>query len=579
MKRMMHQSVKHCLISLGLLAQIVPLRTFGDEFSCQYILSRHFSSIERTGAEGIEVTLMDIDFPWTVVDCVNRGREWEADPGEKVRLRFGDSFDFFVLSFPAGMKVSVTNGAYRSPFAAVPERFADSRQLVVFDGRGYACPKKKEGKTVRPHRVFIYDVAGEDLFDVESNAFRRLSLPFRSLWKDWDDYLENFSGLPKVNFVESSHSYAKYLRERAERSLTLRDFCQSLTNDVPCVVRYWAENDTTNFALVRKRGPAFEVLGLAEIGFGGESRTHMLDEGGRLRWKSEWPRTGSSRGESHYEFGDDGAVQRFVELDGKGREVRRRRRRLKDGTMLAPEGRAAFRAEAEAAASPLIEAWANRRFAVVPNVLPPPPEEARRIAEENAKREREKREREEKYARINKERQAAGLPPLTRLDRSRIRQDETNELVRQRLEKLRQEATGRFETTELDAATDRERARLKHLATVLDLNHERLFENAVSGSWPKTLRDLIGLMRYPKINVPLLLNGEKDIRDQWGREYRYHHGDVRKTPFGKNRPLITSAGPDGVFDTADDITSLDEFKLLKQKEEREHAGDRRAVDL
>ena len=576
MKRMMHQSVKHCLICLGLLAQIVPLRTFGDECSCQYILSCHFSSIERTGAEGIEVTLMDIDFPWTVVDCVNRGREWKADPGEKVRLRFGDSFDFFVPSFPAGMRVSVTNGAYRSPFAAVPERFADSRQLVVFDGRGYACPKEKEGKTVRPHRVFIYDAVVEELFDVESNAFRRLSLPFRSLWKDWDDYLENFSGRPKVNFVESSHSYAKYLRERAERSLTLRDFCQSLTSDVPCVVRYWAENYTTNFALVRKREPAFEVLGLAEIGFGGETRTHMLDAGGRLRWKSEWSGTGGGRGESHYEFGDDGTVQRFVELDGKGRELRRRHRRLKDGTMLAPEARAAFRAEAEAAARPLVEAWTNRSFAVVPNVPPPPPEEARRIAEGNAKREREKREREEKYARINRERQAAGLPPLTLLDRSRIRRDETNELVRRRLEKLRQEATGRLETTELDAATDWERVRLGYLATVLELNHERLFVNAASGSWPKTLRDLIGLMRHPKINVPLLLNGERDIRDQWGREYRYRPGDVTKTPFGRDRPLITSAGPDGVFDTADDITSFDEFKLRKQKEEREHVGDRRA---
>ena len=33
-----------------------------------------------------------------------------------------------------------------------------------------------------------------------------------------------------------------------------------------------------------------------------------------------------------------------------------------------------------------------------------------------------------------------------------------------------------------------------------------------------------------------------------------------------------AAGPDGVFDTDDDITSVDEFKLREQKAERERRG-------
>ena len=85
---------------------------------------------------------------------------------------------------------------------------------------------------------------------------------------------------------------------------------------------------------------------------------------------------------------------------------------------------------------------------------------------------------------------------------------------------------------------------------------------------PKSLRELLGVKFPPRGQFPLLLEGEKDIRDLWGREYRYCSGEGTDTPYGEKHPIITSAGPDGMFDTSDDISSVDIINLENWKTTR-----------
>lgn len=164
--------------------------TFKDTFP--YVLSRHFSYVERRGEAGLEVTLMETQFRWSISNRGNRKLSREADPCEKVRLGPGDNLYFYIPGFPGGMSVAVTNGAWKSERVELPGRFADSRHLVVFDDSD--CRSRGKGReTARNHRMFIYDVANAELFDVEKNGFERFDLPFQALWKDRREYMRRFS--------------------------------------------------------------------------------------------------------------------------------------------------------------------------------------------------------------------------------------------------------------------------------------------------------------------------------------------------------------------------------------------------
>ena len=59
--------------------------------------------------------------------------------------------------------------------------------------------------------------------------------------------------------------------------------------------------------------------------------------------------------------------------------------------------------------------------------------------------------------------------------------------------------------------------------------------------------DLSALIEAKGDDEPVLDGGEGALEDPWGTEYRYEHK-------GK-KILIVSAGPDGEFDTDDDISS------------------------
>lgn len=68
--------------------------------------------------------------------------------------------------------------------------------------------------------------------------------------------------------------------------------------------------------------------------------------------------------------------------------------------------------------------------------------------------------------------------------------------------------------------------------------------NVQFNKYPSSLNDLITSKNDEE---PVVSGGEGALEDPWGTEYRYEHK-------GK-KILIVSAGPDGEFDTDDDISS------------------------
>lgn len=528
-----------------------------DRSTFNFLLSKNFTEVERSGVSSIKVKMMEGICSRTVSRKGEVGDQKIADPGSSYTINMGDTLRFGIVSVRDGLEVSVTNGSYRIGRVEVPDRFGASSMLVVFDETVSSSGKLYEVGNVR-HRIFVLDVSGGELYNAERNVCSAFPLPFRSIWKDWDDYVENFSDIPKADFTESSHETAKMLCRQAERSQTVRDFCLGLTNDKPIAVRYWADSCITNFALVRKREAAFDVLGVAEIRHGGEFRIYMLDNMNHLLWHGEYSPYGKGR-KSVCEFNAEGTVRRFVELDGRGLELPRRHRRFKTGRMLVPSLRAAFLAEAEAVFRPLRESWTNNCYATVFNIPPPSPEDARRMAIVESNHTKWEQRVQDKCARINAVRRGAGQPELTELEKRMIVRGEIWELGRKRFEKLRHERTGCFETTAFDKAIDWERVRLSYLADKISVYND--LTSRTFASRPETLRDLLGVKFPPRGDLPLLLDGEKDIRDQWGKDYRYHAEFVTVKVSGMKWPVIISAGPDGVFDTLDDISSLDEFKM------------------
>ena len=84
----------------------------------------------------------------------------------------------------------------------------------------------------------------------------------------------------------------------------------------------------------------------------------------------------------------------------------------------------------------------------------------------------------------------------------------------------------------------RENAKLKSTVSYVNLLHlEATVYNEQTGEWPTSIDDLDSR----EVLIP---------QDVWGNEYRFQGNGTR-------RPVISSAGPDGVFDTEDDITNIE----------------------
>lgn len=270
--------------------------------------------------------------------------------------------------------------------------------------------------------------------------------------------------------------------------------------------------------------------------------------------------------ENHYEFDDAGRLGRFVELDGKGREQLRRNRFIRKGEMVPPHDRTAFLNEVRGALHPLHEAWLLRSYDVV-ECFPPQPDAMRRNedAGTGALLRELHADRQSKVDAMNSRRRSAGLPDMTETEKALLLRDDALDKSRLEFERLRHESTGLFSTTDVDRIVDQERARLRYLARTVS----RRYPIAVnkSGARPETLRALLEV-RIPPHGVPLLPGGEKDIIDSWGREYRYGF-DANAQEAGGPRPVIISAGCDGIFDTDDDVGSDDKARLVKEARGRE----------
>lgn len=177
----------------------------------------------------------------------------------------------------------------------------------------------------------------------------------------------------------------------------------------------------------------------------------------------------------------------------------------------------------------------------------------------------DERKYRERIAERNRERRAMGLPDMSDRETRIYLRDESRTRHRRWIERMRQETTGRFVTTEEDAQMDLERVRLHglywHVARDYALSVGR------PGERPTDLRELL-VCRNALSGRDLLEDGENDIRDVWGHEYRYHFGQGGKLKMVPDHVVLTSAGPDGVFDTADDISSDDWFAFRKFELER-----------
>ncbi|PIE24104.1 MAG: type II secretion system protein GspG [Planctomycetota bacterium] len=87
-------------------------------------------------------------------------------------------------------------------------------------------------------------------------------------------------------------------------------------------------------------------------------------------------------------------------------------------------------------------------------------------------------------------------------------------------------------------------ASFKETCKIFILKHRRIPEN-----WEELYQSVDG--------KPALLDLEEDPTDAWGNVY-----ELREHPEKTKQVLIVSAGPDGEFDTEDDITS-DNFRKYK----------------
>lgn len=540
------------------------------EASLQWRLSRYFSEVYVTNGNAVALRMMDRKL-MPLVQALGReeggaGRGVKA--GEVFVLTNGDGLNFGVPDSGTRLEVSLTNcldsvlsGAAAKEFAARVGPFLLMRWASV--GHREISPDR--------HCRYVADISGGQFYSFEKNSFEPVLLPFRALWKDWDDYEENFSSAPREDVAKGCREIAAQRREWALKNRNLQDYCLELADESPHVVLFrrgkaWRGVDSW-FALVRRFGRSVEILGIAEDRSNGPLTLYSFDTHGHLRWWSSLRQGGGGKAESHYEFDETGAIRRFVELDEMGRGHLRRNRWNKQGEMVGPELRPAFLAEARAVHAILTDARSNRNYDIVPDEPVPPISLGIQDAS-NAKVALEKveRERQERLARTNALRLAEGRTKLTEQEKGMMEWKEALEERRRFFEGLRHQTTGCPETAEHDGGVDMERARLYLLAVKIVHSYPRILR--APDARPKTLADLVAV-RYPQTGTPLLPEGEQCIRDHWGRPYRYRAEDVLGDAHGRRWPVITSAGADGMFGTADDLTSVDWIILQRRSPELE----------
>ncbi len=553
-----------------------------DEDLLEHRLSMSFSEMYRTNGNEIALRIMARPSGMYVRELGSLAGLPRLVQGEEtILLKPGDR-----------MRLGIPNSMSRLEVAAVSEigrmmpntgqgDFGKSIGLFLVFHRQMRSDQRTESGG---DRSFAIDFNGGTFYDVEKKLFGTIKLPFCSSWKNWDDYMENFIGLTNTCELVGFRDYAIRTRNSLMADNTLlgrrfRDCCRkAITNDTPEVMRYHPGVYAGNFAefhmaYVRMRRETIEVLGLASFhpdNTGLADMVYMFDEDGHLHWVCCFWKTINGKSKnvqqgSIYEFGQRGDLRHFVELDGNGRELPRNRRFLKDMEMVPHQGRAAFFSDMYKAIAPMIEKFEKRSFVEVSAL---PVTHRRQNTEVVARMEEQKRKESEMVIAANQKRLRGGMPNMTDVEERMFLRNEWLKTSRIWFERMRQETSGRSETSAQDAMVDLERARLFNLYNMV--KHIYPVVTCRSGTVPKTLHE-VAVCREPGSGKPLLPGGENDLKDQWGHEYRYRVGQGEKIKMATEHPIITSAGPDGVFGTEDDLSSEDWFVFRKIEAERRRA--------
>ena len=552
------------IVGCFLVACLVCWSVFGrdvDPDSLEYRLSKLFSDITVPDRQGVTFRMLEGTVGF-------RLRQTDADVRDPKRLKGGASvllspnerMNFSAVFLDSSLSVTLTNELVN---VRSNSGFVEGDGLyLLFQWQTFASARTgvKEQK-----RQFAVDIPKGLAYDFEKKTSTSFELPFHSIWKDWDDYQENYTGKPKVDEVARLRHLADVVKDNLlQDTLTgkaFRNFCKGLPNGVPTVVLYrrsamMGGDAIFHLAHVRPREDGVEVLGHAVFCPSVHTmadRIVTFDQEGKLAWsctfiKPRQARTTPDQYGEFYEFDASGDVRRFVELDGDGRELPRRLRRLKDREMVKPEERSAFYADMNEAIRPLAEAWKTHSYRVAPERKERTEVPQVKTPEVVLKYEREKREI---LSRANRERTAKGLAPLTKQEEGLVLRQKFYEDERVWFERIRHEMTGRTQSTARDVQMDLERVRVSNLYRVL-----YRISRETGGVYPKTLQEVVG-RTSSRMEGPLLLGGEADLRDLWGHAYRYSIGQGKKIKMKHDHPVIVSAGPDGVFDTEDDLSSDD----------------------
>lgn len=548
-----------------------------DRESFAYVISRNFSEITWDRADV---------FSFHSQSNMGANCVWDSPSGDHCRyargaviqLHSGDSKRFGTFGAgPSMFHVMITNGCAVIGRTDVPNRFKSARTLVWFCSE-VAIGNEDGGIPSITKRNFCVDAEHNDGYDIERKKDFPFRFPFKALWNGYTDLLRKTRDPESVRKV----IIGDYMRlfDRAAASPDLRAAGDDLPEGQAAIVCFEDEPKPmegtnrwrgTYLAEIVRRDTSTVIRAVARFRDGGSRDIVCVDARGRPRLSDCFNPVDSPLYDRHYsEFDGAGNLTRYVCICAcKPNPLLYRNGDTLFGT--ADDDRSArdaFVAEVVSATKPIADAWRNGSFKRVCPSPEPTPEQiaAYRAGQERRKAEREESRRQEE--RWNAERRKNGLPDLTREEIRKKWNDHFFQMTVRDMATLRLGMNGGAPTTERDLRLDHERAKTLDLYSKVRL-YQTLARNVAGHmSFPTNLHQLVG---FKTVTGTLLLAGEDELLDGWGREYGYRiERQVLSDGSGREYPVVSSAGEDGVFGTKDDISSLE---LIRMRNKFKDAAD------
>lgn len=557
------------VVAAWTLAGLSAVSPFAQD-SLEFELAATFSRIEQKGDEGLELVVLDRFSGFKCLSLASQ-EERHLKGGAVAALSMGDHFRFELVEHAYGyLDLALTNDVGRL-FAQERAQEGKARALYVLVHVQRTLRTRTRFSASRfelQDWQYVIDVAGGRYYDETRKKYGKISFPFRAPWKNWRDYYTNFTGRTRVDMKEFICGLGLELRTCMDGTPAFFEFVRGQPVGEPRIVCSQVPGHVlvTNLVMVCNNGATGTVLAAARRGIGDVMCVCGYDSEGRVRWYAS--RSRESKLANEVELSPAGEVVRHLEFEGDGRDVEPEFRWYKNLEMVPPDDRPAFRAEVEKLVRPFEDAWRDRTYTYIPALPPKPaidPHIERLLPAARAQREKLYADDEARWSLTNTLRRTAGLPPLTEWDRKCITQAEAMERIRKDFERWRLRTTGAAATNAEGARVDLERARLWRLRGIVE--HEYKLGKRGKADHPKTLEELltttwgVGGDRHA-------LAVEADLRDVWGRAYRYQYRLDAPAPVNMVRAILVSAGPDGVFDTPDDLSSDDIYFLRKFQREQ-----------